>query len=96
MSYFSLLVFGTLAKSYDPVRDYSSLNDRETNEKEPLNPQRLSRLLTLKQPDLTLAFLLFPVFLKEAVRNADGKASSTEPFVFQTEITGRDKDHVRT
>lgn len=29
MSPFSLLVFGTLTKSYDPVRDYRSLNDRE-------------------------------------------------------------------
>ena len=28
------------------------------------------------------------------MRNYDGKASCTEPFVFQTEITGRDKDHV--
>lgn len=33
--------------------------------------------------------------LQEAVRNAEGKPSATEPFVFQTEITGRDKDHVR-
>lgn len=35
------------------------------------------------------------IIKQEAVRNAEGKASSTEPFVFQTEITGRDKDHLR-
>ena len=34
-------------------------------------------------------------FVQEAVRNSEGKPSATEPFVFQTEITGRDKDHVR-
>ena len=34
-------------------------------------------------------------FVQEAVRNSEGKSSATEPFVFQTEITGRDKDHVR-
>ena len=33
--------------------------------------------------------------VQEAVRNSEGKPSATEPFVFQTEITGRDKDHVR-
>ncbi|XP_068697910.1 dynein axonemal heavy chain 8-like [Montipora foliosa] len=35
------------------------------------------------------------IIKQEAVRNAEGKSSSTEPFVFQTEITGRDKDHLR-
>ena len=36
----------------------------------------------------------FCIRSQEAVRNYEGKASAAEPFVFQTEITGRDKDHV--
>jgi len=35
------------------------------------------------------------IIKQEAVRNSEGKPSATEPFVFQTEITGRDKDHLR-
>ncbi|XP_048577711.1 dynein axonemal heavy chain 8 isoform X3 [Nematostella vectensis] len=38
---------------------------------------------------------LLSIVKQEAVRNAESKASGTEPFVFLTEITGRDKDHLR-
>lgn len=35
------------------------------------------------------------IIKQEAVRNYEGRVSGTEPFVYQTEITGRDKDHLR-
>ncbi|KAK3735811.1 hypothetical protein QZH41_019912, partial [Actinostola sp. cb2023] len=39
---------------------------------------------------------LLSIIKQEAVRHCEGKSTSTEPYVFQTEITGRDKDHVST
>lgn len=43
---------------------------------------------------MEITIIILVIFLQEAVRHHEGKVSSTEPYIFQTEITGRDKDHV--